>query len=330
MLEDANPAEFATWVPRLMERLQASPVLADVASDMQQEGQALDIVIDRATAARFGITPATVDNALYDLFGQRIVSTIYTQSNQYRVILEADPKIQAAIDGLKQIYLPSSSSTDRGQVPLSAIVHLERRSGPLQITHYGQFPATLISFNLAPGASLGEAVQAIRDAEAAIGLPDSFITAFQGAAAAFQASLANEALLLLAAIATVYIVLGVLYESFIHPDYDPLDPALGRRGRAAGADGPRLRPRRHRDHRHRAADRHREEERDHDDRLRARRRARGGARAARGDLRGVPAALPADPDDDDGGGARRIAADAGPRAPARSCAARSALRSSAG
>ncbi|MBN9510059.1 MAG: MdtB/MuxB family multidrug efflux RND transporter permease subunit [Alphaproteobacteria bacterium] len=217
VLEDANPAEFATWVPRLMDRLRASPALADVASDMQAQGQALDIVIDRATAARFGITPATVDNALYDLFGQRIVSTIYTQSNQYRVILEADPKIQAAIAGLSQIYLPSSSSSSNGQVPLSAIVHLERRSGPLQITHYGQFPATLISFNLAPGASLGEAVQAIRDAEAEIGLPDSFITAFQGAAAAFQSSLANEALLLLAAIATVYIVLGVLYESFIHP-----------------------------------------------------------------------------------------------------------------
>jgi multidrug efflux pump len=217
VLEDANPAEFATWVPRLMARLSASPVLADVASDMQAQGQALDIVIDRATAARFGITPATVDNALYDLFGQRIVSTIYTQSNQYRVILEADPKIQASLDGLKQIYLPSQSSTEGGQVPLSAIVHLEPRSGPLQITHYGQFPATLISFNLAPGASLGAAVQAIRDAEAEIGLPASFITAFQGAAAAFQSSLTNEALLLLAAIATVYIVLGVLYESFIHP-----------------------------------------------------------------------------------------------------------------
>ncbi len=215
-LEDANPAEFATWVPRLMQRLQASPALADVASDMQAEGQALDIVIDRATAARFGITPATVDNALYDLFGQRIVSTIYTQSNQYRVILEGDPLVQKSLDGLNQIYLPSSAASN-GQVPLSAIVHLERRSGPLQITHYGQFPATMISFNLAPGASLGAAVRAIHDAEAEVGLPESFITVFQGAAAAFEAALGNEALLLLAAVATMYIVLGVLYESFIHP-----------------------------------------------------------------------------------------------------------------
>ncbi len=216
VLEDANPAEFATWVPKLMERLAASPALADVASDLQNQGQALDIVIDRATAARFGITPATVDNALYDVFGQRIVSTIYTQSNQYRVILEADPQVQASLDGLNQLYLPSAAAPD-GQVPLAAIVHLERRSGPLQITHFGQFPATTISFNLAPGASLGAAVQAIRDAEAELKLPESFITAFQGAAAAFQSSLGNEAMLLLAAVATMYIVLGVLYESFIHP-----------------------------------------------------------------------------------------------------------------
>nr|MDA8253311.1 MdtB/MuxB family multidrug efflux RND transporter permease subunit [Rhodospirillales bacterium] len=216
VLEDANPAEFATWVPRLMRKLQQSPALADVASDMQAQGQALDIVIDRATAARFGITPATVDNVLYDVFGQRIVSTIFTQSNQYRVILEADPAIQQSLKGLDQLYLPSASAPG-GQVPLSAIVHLEQRNAPLQITHFGQFPATTISFNLAPGASLGAAVQAIRDAEASLHLPDSFITAFQGAAAAFQSSLGNEALLLLAAVATMYIVLGVLYESFVHP-----------------------------------------------------------------------------------------------------------------
>jgi multidrug efflux pump len=216
VLQDANPAEFATWVPRLLERLRARPELADVTSDMQQQGRALDIVIDRATAARFGITPATVDNALYDLFGQRIVSTIFTQSNQYRVILEADPAIRQSLDGLRQIYLPSSAAPN-GQVPLSAIVHLNERRGPLVITHFGQFPATTISFNLAPGASLGAAVRAIRQTEAELGLPPSFITAFQGTAAAFEASLTNEALLLLAAIAAVYIVLGVLYESFIHP-----------------------------------------------------------------------------------------------------------------
>ncbi len=216
VLEDANPTEFQSWVPKLIERLNAQPELVDVASDLQQQGQQVMLTIDRATASRFGITPATVDNALYDSFGQRIISTIYTQSNQYRVILEADPSIQNSLAGLSQMYLPSALSPN-GQVPLSAVVKLEQRTGPLQISHFGQFPSTLVSFNLAPGASLGAAVAAIRQAEVDIGLPDSFTTAFQGAASAFQSSLTNEALLLLAAVATMYIVLGVLYESFVHP-----------------------------------------------------------------------------------------------------------------
>jgi multidrug efflux pump len=217
VLQNPDPAEFAVWIPRLVAGLRANSALADIASDLQTDGQELDIVIDRATAARFGITPATVDNALYDIFGQRIISTVYTQSNQYRVILEADASARASIDGLSQIYLPSSSSTTQGQVPLSAIIHLERRSAALQITHYSQFPATVISFNAAPGVSLGAAVQAVKKSEAALHLPDSFITAFQGEAAAFESSLSNEGFLLLAAMATVYIVLGVLYESFVHP-----------------------------------------------------------------------------------------------------------------
>jgi len=216
VLQNADLGQFQDWVPKLMQRLQQVPEIADVASDYEQQGLAVDLVIDRATAARFGITPATVDNALYDAFGQRIVSTIYTQANQYRVILEAVPSLQQSLDGLKALYLPSSLSSS-GQVPLSAIVKVEQRAGPLQITHLGQFPATLISFNLAPGSSLGAAVDAIQKTETEVGLPDSFVTAFQGSAAAFQSSLANEALLILAAIATMYIVLGVLYESFIHP-----------------------------------------------------------------------------------------------------------------
>ncbi len=216
VLQNADLDQFQEWVPKLVQRLQQVPEIADVASDYLQQGLAVDLVIDRATAARFGITPATVDNALYDAFGQRIVSTIYTQANQYRVILEADPSLQQSLDGLKALYLPSSLSS-AGQVPLSAIVKVEQRAGPLQITHLGQFPATLISFNLAPGSSLGAAVDAIQKAETEVGLPDSFVTAFQGSAAAFQSSLADEALLILAAIATMYIVLGVLYESFIHP-----------------------------------------------------------------------------------------------------------------
>jgi multidrug efflux pump len=216
VLEDANLSEFQTWVPKLIDRLKQIPDITDVASDLQQSGLAADITIDRATAARFGITPATVDSALYDAFGQRIVSTIFTQSNQYRVILEVDPALQHSVASLGAIYLPSATASG-GQVPLSAIAHVNVRPSPLLVSHLGQFPATTISFNLAQGASLGTAVDEIRKAEAEIGLPPSFQTAFQGAALAFQASLSNELFLVLAAIVTMYIVLGVLYESFIHP-----------------------------------------------------------------------------------------------------------------
>ena len=216
VLENPNNSEFQTWVPKLLQRLDQSPNLANVASDLSQQGLTVNLVIDRATAARFGITPATVDNALYDLFGQRIISTIYTQSNQYRVIMEAEPSLQQSLASLNSIRLPSSAAPN-GQVPLSAIVHVEQQAGPLAIDHLGQFPATTISFDTAPGASLGAAVTDIRQAEKDINLPPSFLTAFQGAAAALESSLSNELLLVLAAIATVYIVLGVLYESFIHP-----------------------------------------------------------------------------------------------------------------
>jgi multidrug efflux pump len=216
VLEDANINEFQDWVPKLVARLQQDPQLANVSDDLAQQGSTVSLVIDRPTAGRFGITPATVDNALYDAFGQRIVSTLYTQTNQYRVILEADPALQHTIDSLKTIYLPSSLSTT-GQVPLSAIVHIEQKTGPLQISHLAQFPATTISFDTAPGASLDKAVESVTTAERDIGLPPSFVTAFQGAAAALTASTSNELLLIIAAIVVMYIVLGVLYESFIHP-----------------------------------------------------------------------------------------------------------------
>ncbi len=211
-----NPAEFSIWVPRLVERLRNSPVLEGVATSLQAEGLALDVTIDRDTAARYGITPATVDNALYGAFGQRIVSTIFTQSNQYRVILEADPVMHDSIASLAMIHLPSSVTSGK-QVPLSAIATITQRTAPMQIDHLGQFPSTTVSFNVARGASLGEAVDAVRDAAREIGLPPSIMTSFQGAALAFQASLVNELLLILAAIVTMYIVLGVLYESYIHP-----------------------------------------------------------------------------------------------------------------
>jgi multidrug efflux pump len=217
MVESPDQEGLKIWSEKLVDELHKRPELADVSSDLEAHGNALNIVIDRATASRFGITPETIDNALYDAFGQRIISTIYTQSNQYRVIMEVNPDLQTKLDSLSKFYLPSSTSTTNGQVPLSAIVHMEHRAAPLQIAHYGQFPATTISFNLPRGVSIGEAVSAINEVRASLNLPDSFVVVMQGAAAAFNASLSNELLLLLAAIVAMYIVLGVLYESFVHP-----------------------------------------------------------------------------------------------------------------
>jgi multidrug efflux pump len=216
ILQDADPAELTQWVPKLVSAMAAMPQFDDVASDQQQNGLSAFIQIDRDSAGRFGITPATIDNALYDAFGQRNISTIFTQSNQYRVILEADPSLQSTLDSLGSIYLPSSVASS-GQVPLSAVATVRVENAPLQINHLGQFPANTISFNLAPGASLGAAVAAVKQAEQQIGLPASMITSFQGEASAFQAALGNEVYLIIAAIVIVYIVLGVLYESFIHP-----------------------------------------------------------------------------------------------------------------
>ena len=215
VLQDASAADLAEWAPRLVDKLNTLPQPSDVASDLSQNGLALFLDIDRDQAARFGVTPATIDNALYDAFGQRIVSTIFTTSNQYRVILEADPSLQQSISSLSSIYLPTS--TGGAPIPLSVVAKSRVDTAPLQITHMGQFPATTISFNLAPGASLGEAVAAIQQAQVDLNMPASVITTFQGAARAFQASLSNQLFLVLAAVVTVYIVLGVLYESFIHP-----------------------------------------------------------------------------------------------------------------
>jgi multidrug efflux pump len=214
VLESADPAALSEWIPKLMDRLQQLPQLADVATDQAQQGLAIYLVVDRDTAARFGITAATIDSALYDAYGQRNISTIFTQSNQYRVILEASPSLQRSPDSLYEIYVPSASG---GQVPLSAIARIEQRPEPLLINHMGQFPANTISFNLPPGGALGQAVTAVRQAEADIGVPPSIITSFQGAASAFEASLNNELFLILAAVLFMYIILGVLYESFIHP-----------------------------------------------------------------------------------------------------------------
>jgi multidrug efflux pump len=213
-MEDADAQELAEWAPQLMSRLQQAPELRDVASDQQNDGLQADLVIDRDTASRLGILPADIDNTLYDAFGQRQVSTMFTQLNQYHVVLEVNPQFQQNPDSLKNIYVKSSTGT---QVPLSAFSHIERANTALSINHQGQFPVVTLSFNLAPGASLGDATKAIDAAEQDIHLPPSIHTSFQGTAAAFRNSLSSEPWLIAAAIITVYIVLGVLYESYIHP-----------------------------------------------------------------------------------------------------------------
>ena len=205
---------LATWTNTLMAELRRNPKLEDVTSDIQNSGLSAYIQVDRDTAARLGVSLASVDNVLYDAFGQRIVSTIFTQSNQYRVILQASDDVSRSPEALNSIYL---QSTTNGAVPLSAIATIREQAAPLQSSHLGQFPATTVSFNLAKGVSLGESVSLIQQAEKAVGVPDSITTTFTGAAEAYRASLANELWLIVAAIVAIYIVLGVLYESFIHP-----------------------------------------------------------------------------------------------------------------
>jgi multidrug efflux pump len=213
-LESADATALSTWAPKLVTVLSKLPELADVVSNQEDNGLAAYVTIDRDSAARLGISVGTVDNALYDAFGQRIVSTIFTQSNQYRVIMEADPDYYRSVDSLASIYVPSAGG---GQVPLSAIAKVDIETRPILINHLAQFPATTVSFNLAPNASLGAAVTAIENAERTLGMPGSIHTTFQGAALAFRSNLSNELLLLVAAVLVMYIVLGVLYESFIHP-----------------------------------------------------------------------------------------------------------------
>jgi multidrug efflux pump len=236
-VEDADAKELTYWVPRFMDKLKTLPELRDVASDQQNGGLLAMLTIDRDTASRLGIFPADVDNTLYDAYGQRLVSTIFTQLNQYHVVLEVNPQFQQDPDGLKNIYVRSSAgqapSSGSGasisattaplsfipvpQIPLSAFTRVQPSSTALTINHQGQFPVVTLSFNLAPKASLGEAVNAINTAENQIGMPPSIQATFQGTAAAFLRSLSNEPILILAALVTVYIVLGVLYESYIHP-----------------------------------------------------------------------------------------------------------------
>ena len=213
-LEDPDPAELSRLVPPLVDRLRTLPELRDVSSDQQNEGLRASLEIDRATSSRLGITPQMIDDTLYDAFGQRQVSTIFTQLNQYRVVLGVKPAYQDHPADLDAIRI---RGTNGGQVPLSAIARYSETTGPLVISRQGQFPVVTLSFNLAPGVSLGQASKAIEGVMEQVGLPESIRGGFQGTAAAFHSSLANEPLLILAALVTVYIVLGVLYESYIHP-----------------------------------------------------------------------------------------------------------------
>jgi multidrug efflux pump len=239
IMEDPDANRLSEWVPRLVDRLKQAPELQDVASDLQDRGLQAFLDIDRDAAGRLGISVSAIDDALYDAFGQRLISTIYTQANQYRVVLEAAPQYQIGPEALGQIHVATQSAgrvstSSNGQrnaattgqqdavsaaqqVPLSSIAHVEQRHTRLVINHAGQFPAVTLSFNLGSGASLGSAVSAIERAQREIRMPASIQTRFQGAAEAFRASLDSTLLLILAAVVTMYIVLGVLYESYVHP-----------------------------------------------------------------------------------------------------------------
>jgi len=213
-LEDENLDELQSWAPRMLDKIKDLPELRDVSTDQQDRGLQAQLVIDRDTASRLGISAQTLDDTLYDAFGQRQVATVYTQLNEYHLVMEVGPGFQENPDSLKGVYLKSSNGT---AIPLNAISHFEPRTSVLAVNHQGQYPAVTLSFNLAPGTSLGDAVKAVTASARQIGLPPSIRATFQGTAQAFQSSLKNEPLLILAALIAVYIVLGILYESYIHP-----------------------------------------------------------------------------------------------------------------
>jgi multidrug efflux pump len=236
-LDAPDKALLDQWAPRLVDRLKQLPELRDVASDQQNNGVGLLVKIDRDTAGRFGITPQNIDDALYDAFGQRQVSTIYTQTNQFHVVLEVAPRYQQNSEALQDIYVPIGSASANlastialagtnsaltgaaalASAPLRSVINVSRVPSPITINHQSQFPAATLSFNLAPGTSLGAAVEHIKQVTQELGMPASVEATFKGTARAFESSLANESLLIIAATITVYIVLGMLYESFIHP-----------------------------------------------------------------------------------------------------------------
>jgi multidrug efflux pump len=216
VLRGPSQQAFAKYVPELVQRMKGIRSITDVTSDLDNDGLSVNIEVNRQLAARYGITPATIDNALYDALGQRIVSTIFNESSQYRVVLVAKPESIPNLQAIGTLYLPTQTGST-GQVPLSGIADIKIAKTPLVVSHLAQFPAVTVSFNLSQDASLSTAVAEIEKAEQAVHLPPSITTSFQGAAQAFQDSLSSEVFLLIAALVTVYIVLGVLYESYIHP-----------------------------------------------------------------------------------------------------------------
>jgi multidrug efflux pump len=213
-LQSSNLDDLNLWSPRVLAKLKSLPELRDQNSDQQDKGLQAKLVVDRDTASRLGITAQTLDNALYDAFGQRQVSTMYRPLNQYHVVMEVAPQYQQTPEALQNIYLRSSAGTP---VPLAAFTHYEPSNTPLAVNHQGQVPSVTISFNLAPGVSLGQATQAIENAQLALGLPATIQASFQGTAAAFQDSASSQKLLIATALIAVFIVLGMLYESYIHP-----------------------------------------------------------------------------------------------------------------
>ena len=263
-LQSVDLAELNTWAPKVERQLRTLPEIVDVNSDQQDKGLQSLVVFDRSTASRLGLSPQLIDDTLYDAFGQRQVSIMYTPLNQYHVVMEVAPQYWQSSAALHDIYVRSPTGM---QVPLSAVAHYEPTSTLLSVNHQGQFPGITLSFNMAPGVSLGEAVQAIEKSMREIGLPGDIRGSFQGTAKAFQASLENQPLLILAALITVYIVLGILYESYIHPlTILSTIPSAGV-GALAGAAPLQDRAEHDRVDRHHSADRHREKERHHDDRL---------------------------------------------------------------
>ena len=305
-LTGTDSALVGLWANKLVAELRRDPLFRDVSSEAQEGGLRAALDINRQRAGQLGVSLQAVTDTLNDAFAQRQISTIYGQANQYRVVLEALPMYQRDPSILSKLYLPGALDA---QVPLSAVATLTRTIAPLAISHQAQFPAVSLSFNLAPDASLGDAVDAVKTIEARIGMPGSIVGIYAGDAAEFSKSLAGQPWLILAALVTIYIVLGVLYS----PDHDSLDAAVGGRRRHPGVDAVRTGSQRDRPDRHHPADGHRQEERDHDDRLRAGSRAASGHVGIRRDRAGLSVAFPPDHDDDAGRLVRRAAAGGGKR-----------------